>query len=262
MRPELGHIYVAPPDRHLLLVGRRVRVTGGPRENGHRPAIDPLFRSAARSYGPGCWRSCCRATSTTERRAPAWSKDRGGMVVVQDPADALYPDMPSSAAAMVDVDALVPAREIPDLLCRLLEKPVETGAGHGDAAESDEDEELAAAELALDGQPTKLSCPECGGPLWERSAGPLIRFACRVGHIFSPESLLAQHGQGLERALWSAQRSLEERADLYRRMARRARDRPLLERRFLDRSASAEEHAAAVQGAIAKLTGSGELEEP
>jgi two-component system chemotaxis response regulator CheB len=261
MRPERGHIYVAPPDRHLLLVGGRVRVTGGPRENGHRPAIDPLFRSAARSYGPRVVALVLSGNLDDGSAGARLVKDRGGVVVVQDPADALYPDMPSSAAAMVEVDALAPAREMPDLLCRVLEEPVAARAEHGAGAEIDEDQELAAAELALDGQPTELSCPECGGPLWERSEGPLVRFACRVGHVFSPESLIAEHGQGLERALWSAQRSLEERADLYRRMARRARARPSLQRRFLDRSTSAERHAAALQDAIAKLTGSGELEE-
>jgi two-component system chemotaxis response regulator CheB len=261
MRPERGHIYVAPPDRHLLLVGRRVRVTGGPRENGHRPAVDPLFRSAARSYGPRVVALVLSGNLDDGAAGARLVKDRGGVVVVQDPADALYPDMPSSAAAMVDVDAVAPAREVPDLLCRLLEEPVEPRAQYSAGPEIDEDEDLAAAELALDGQPTELSCPECGGPLWERSEGPLVRFACRVGHVFSPESLIAEHGQGLERALWSAQRSLEERADLYRRMARRARERPLLQKRFLDRSASAEQHAAALQDAIAKLTSSGELEE-
>jgi two-component system chemotaxis response regulator CheB len=134
------------------------------------------------------------------------------------------------------------------------------GNGYDDVVRADEQEELAAAELALDGQPTELSCPECGGPLWERSEGPLVRFACRVGHVFSPESLIEQHGNELERALWSAQRSLEERADLYRRMARRAGGKSVLQKRFLDRSEAAERHAAAVQGAIVKITGSGELE--
>jgi two-component system chemotaxis response regulator CheB len=190
-------------------------------------------------------------------------REHGGVVLVQDPDDALYPDMPTSAAAVTDVDALLPAADLPTELCRVLEEPLraDPAAGPPEDDDFDEREELAAAELAVDGQPTELSCPGCGGSLWERSEGPLVRFACRVGHVFSPESLIAEHGQELERALWSAQRSLEERADLYRRMARRASVRPGLQRRFLERSVSAERHAAAVQGAIGKLTGSGELGE-
>jgi two-component system, chemotaxis family, protein-glutamate methylesterase/glutaminase len=261
-RPERGHIYVAPPDRHLLLVGQQMRLTGGPRENGHRPAIDPLFRSAARTYGARVVAVVLSGNLDDGAAGSRLVKERGGMVLVQDPEDALYPDMPASAAAVTDVDALVPMANMAGRICAALEEPLPKTDEHVIGRETgDEEEELAAAELALDGQPTELSCPECGGPLWERSEGPLVRFACRVGHVFSPESLIEQHGKELERALWSAQRNLEERADLYRRMARRARAKSVLQKRFLDRSASAERHAAAVQDAIVKLTSSGEVEE-
>jgi two-component system chemotaxis response regulator CheB len=260
-RPERGHIYVAPPDRHLLLVGHEMRLTGGPRENGHRPAIDPLFRSAARSYGRRVVAVVLSGNLDDGAAGSRLVKERGGKVLVQDPADALYPDMPASAAAVTDVDALLPIADIAGQICAVLEDPVPGNEDEVVSSEEREEEDLAAAELALDGQPTELSCPECGGPLWERSEGPLVRFACRVGHVFSPESLIEQHGKELERALWSAQRNLEERADLYRRMARRASGKSVLQKRFLDRSTSAERHAAAVQEAIGKLTSSGELEE-
>jgi two-component system chemotaxis response regulator CheB len=262
-RPDRGHIYVAPPDRHLLLVGRQMRLTGGPRENGHRPAIDPLFRSAARTYGRRVIAIVLSGNLDDGAAGSRLVKDRGGMVLVQDPEDALYPDMPASAAAVTDVDALLPLADMSARICAALEDPV---PGYGEDAMSreeieKEEDELAAAELALDGRPTELSCPECGGPLWERSEGPLVRFACRVGHVFSPESLIEQHGKELERALWSAQRNLEERADLYRRMARRASEKSVLQKRFLDRSTSAEAHAVAVHEAIVKLTTSGGPEE-
>jgi two-component system chemotaxis response regulator CheB len=260
-RPDRGHIYVAPPDRHLLLVGQKMRLTGGPRENGHRPAIDPLFRSAARSYGRRVVAIVLSGNLDDGAAGSRLVKERGGTVLVQDPADALYPDMPASAAAVTDVDASAPIAEMAARICAVLDHPVPADGGAEVTREEREEEDLAAAELALDGQPTELSCPECGGPLWERSEGPLVRFACRVGHVFSPESLIEQHGKELERALWSAQRNLEERADLYRRMARRTSGKSVLQKRFLDRSLSAEQHAAAVQDAIVKLTGSGELEE-
>jgi two-component system chemotaxis response regulator CheB len=260
-RPDRGHIYVAPPDRHLLLVGQEMRLTGGPRENGHRPAIDPLFRSAARSYGQRVVAIVLSGNLDDGAAGSRLVKERGGTVLVQDPAEALYPDMPASAAAVTDVDAQIPIAEMAARICAVLEEPV-PGDGEAEVSrEEHEEEDLAAAELALDGQPTELSCPECGGPLWERNEGPLVRFACRVGHVFSPESLIEQHGKELERALWSAQRNLEERADLYRRMARRASGKSVLQKRFLDRSTNAERHAAAVQDAIVKLTSSGEPED-
>jgi two-component system chemotaxis response regulator CheB len=260
-RPDRGHIYVAPPDRHLLLVGQRMRLTGGPRENGHRPAVDPLFRSAARSAGRRVVAIVLSGNLDDGAAGSRLVKERGGMVLVQDPGDALYPDMPASAAAVTDVDALVPVADMAGRICAALEEPLPEAEEDEASRDEREEEELAAAELALDGQPTELSCPECGGPLWERSEGPLVRFACRVGHVFSPESLIEQHGKELERALWAAQRNLEERADLYRRMARRAPKNSVLQKRFMDRSDSAERHAAAVQEALVKLTSSGELEE-
>jgi len=261
-RVERGHIYVAPPDRHLLLVGQQVRLASGPRENGHRPAIDPLFRSAARTYGSRTVAVVLSGNLDDGAAGARLVKERGGVVLVQDSEDALYPDMPDSAAAVTDVDARLPVAEMAGAICSLLEEAVPRG-GEVDLEELEEraSEELAAAEMAVEGEPTELACPECGGPLWERNEGPLVRFACRVGHVFSPESMVAEHGKELERALWSARRSLEERADLYRRLSRRATGRATIQRRFDDRSQAAERHALALRDAIAKLTASGELEE-
>jgi two-component system, chemotaxis family, protein-glutamate methylesterase/glutaminase len=261
-RIERGHIYVAPPDRHLLLVGHLVRLSSGPRENGHRPAIDPLFRSAARTYGSRVVAVVLSGNLDDGAAGARLVKERGGVVLVQETDDALYPDMPESAAAVTDIDARLPAAAMADAICGLLEETVPKG-GEIDLEELEarEAEDLAAAEVALDGEPTELACPECGGPLWERNEGPLVRFACRVGHVFSPESMVAEHGKELERALWSARRSLEERADLYRRLATRAEGKATIQRRFEDRSHAAERHAVALRDAIAKLTASGELEE-
>ena len=258
---ERAHVYVAPPDRHLLVMGERMRLTAGPRENGHRPAIDPLFRSVARAYGPRAVAVVLSGNLDDGAAGARLVKNRGGGVLVQDPDDTLYPEMPISAAAVTDVDACLPAAELAARLCELLEEPVrDRGEEELEERESRETEDLAEAERAVNGRPTELACPECGGPLLERDEGPLVRFACRVGHVFSPDSLMAEHGKELERALWSALRSLEERADLYRRMARRAGNRPAVHRRFVGRSEAAEEHADALRDAIAKLTGSDGLE--
>ena len=190
-------------------------------------------------------------------------RDRGGIVIVQQPEDAMYPDMPQSALDIAGADAVLPAAEIANKICELLDTPLPEDAERVENPEEQEANELIEAQLAMNGTPTELACPDCGGALWEREDGDLVRFGCRVGHVYSPESLVAEHGKALEQALWAALRGLEERADLYRRMARRAQvaERGSIERRFHNRSDSAERHATAIREAIAKLVVSGDLAE-
>jgi two-component system, chemotaxis family, protein-glutamate methylesterase/glutaminase len=262
-RAESGHIYVAPPDRHLLLTGNRIRVTGGPRENGHRPAIDPLFRSAAMSHGPRVIGVVLSGNLDDGSAGATAIRDRGGTVLVQDPSDAAYPDMPRNALEVAGADAVLPASDISDAICELLEAPLTDETEPTGEPEEEETRELAGAQLAVDGLPTELGCPECGGALWERDEGDIVRFGCRVGHVYSPESLVAEHGRELEKALWAALRGLDERADLYRLMSRRAHasGKASVERRFRDRADSAERHGAAIRDSIAKLVATGDLTE-
>jgi two-component system chemotaxis response regulator CheB len=255
-----GHIYVAPPDQHMLLAGDQVRLTTGPRENGHRPAVDPLFRSAARTYDGRVVAVVLSGTLDDGAAGARLVKERGGMVFAQ--SDALHPDMPDHTAASTDVDAILPVIDLTQRICEIVEQPVDL-----------EDEEVvseqhrqergdaAAAAAARGAEPAELACPECGGPMWEREEGSLVRFACRVGHVYSPESLVLEQGKELEKALWTALRGLEERADLYRRMARRAAERPAMADRFEGRATTADANAAAIQQAIAKLAAGGELEQ-
>jgi two-component system, chemotaxis family, protein-glutamate methylesterase/glutaminase len=260
---DRGHVYVAPPDRHLLLVGSRVQLSAGPRENGHRPAIDPLFRSAARTYGPRVIAVVLSGTLDDGAAGARLVKERGGAVLVQSSDDALYPAMPQHAAAATEIDGAVPAagmaRQIADLVEESLDPAWEKRAKARDQSER---AAVAAAAEAEDGQPAELSCPECGGPLWERGEGQFVNFACRIGHVYSPESLIAEQGTSLERALWTATRGLYERADLYRRLARRAKGKGALARRFESRASAAEEHAEAVRDALARLVPAPEAEEP
>jgi two-component system, chemotaxis family, protein-glutamate methylesterase/glutaminase len=249
-----GHVYVAPPDRHMLLTATRVHLSSGPRENGHRPAIDPLFRSAARTYGPRVIAVVLSGTLDDGAAGARLVKERGGAVVVQAPADALYPAMPEHTAAVTDVDAALPAREIAAGIATLLEQPLDRRwEARAEARDQAEQAAVAAAAHAENGEPAELSCPECGGPLWERGEGGFVQFACRVGHVYSPESLIAEQGTNLEQALWSATRGLYERADLYRRLARRAEGKSALSERFERRAQAAEEHAQALRDALARL---------
>ena len=171
--PERGHVYVAPPDRHLLVAGTTMRLTAGPRENGHRPAIDPLFRSVARAYGPRAIGVVLSGNLDDGAAGARLVKARGGLVLVQHPDEALYPEMPVHTSALIDVDACLPARDLGAKICERLKEPVQTsGEEHEDEREA---EELADAEFAVGGRATELACPDCGGPLLERDEGPMVR---------------------------------------------------------------------------------------
>ena len=248
-RFERGHIYVAPPDQHLLIRGHLIQLSLGPRENGHRPAIDPLFRSAARSFGPRVVAMVLSGTLDDGAAGARFVKERGGAVLAQDPTDALYPAMPSNAIAATDTNETAPADRLAGVLCHLLEHRL-------DKSRVDEAEGLWEApelEERAEGDPSGLTCPECGGALWEREEGSLVRFACRTGHAFSPDSLVEEQSKALDAALWSALRGLEERTDLFRRMAMRAGNSPTTSRRFESRARGVERHAEVVRNAIAKL---------
>jgi two-component system chemotaxis response regulator CheB len=224
---ERGHIYVAPPDFHLLLRGPNIHLSAGPRENGHRPAIDPLFRSAARAYGPRVIGVILSGTLDDGTDGLRLIKQRGGATVVQDPADALYGDMPRNAIRDVDPDRIVPLAGMGAVLFHLIDAPLDSTAAADAAVEDPEDQAIDLVEVEfgrddIEGDPTLLTCPDCGGVMLEREEGGVVRFACQVGHSYSPESFEDEQGEALESALWTAIRTLDERADLLRRMARRA----------------------------------------
>lgn len=230
---QCGRIYVAPPDHHLLVDTGKLKLTRGPRENGHRPAIDPLFRTAAKAYGPRVIGVLLSGTLDDGTVGLMMIRKHGGLAVVQDPADALYPGMPSSAINQAGVDHVVPANEMGALLARLVAEPVAAMAG-GDGAMAHQEEEIPdpalgdAHELeheSLTGPPTPLTCPDCGGALWELVNGNLVRYRCHVGHAFSAENMITQQATLVESALWAAVRILEEKAELGRRLAQRARAR-------------------------------------
>jgi|SRR5215211_108629 len=248
-RFERGHIYVAPPDQHLLLWDGEIRLSLGPRENGHRPAIDPLFRSAGRAFGHRVISVILSGALDDGAAGMRFVKERGGAAVVQDPDDALYGAMPTNATEATDVDRVAPIAAMSGVLCDLLEEPVDI------SQQEEADRVWTATELEerAEGDPSGLTCPECGGALWERDEGSLIRFACRTGHAYSPDSLVLEQSKALEVALWSALRGLEERADLFKRMAARAASRPQTTRRYESRAGAVERHAQVVRDAMARL---------
>ena len=222
-----GHILVAPPDRHLLVRNGHVRLSSGPSENLHRPAVDVLFRSAAVNHDGrtiGVVLSGALDDGADGLRTIAMA---GGLTVVQDPADALIPSMPTNAMEAAHVDRVLPADEIGRQLPDLLHAPHRENT-MDQATTQTLERELALTEMGAarrpetpPGSPSVFGCPDCGGVLWEIDEQGGLRFRCRVGHAYSARALLAAEDAGLEDALWAALRALEEQESLSRRMLER-----------------------------------------
>ncbi|HEY7062836.1 MAG TPA: chemotaxis protein CheB [Chloroflexota bacterium] len=257
-----GRVYVAPPDSHLVTEPARLRLVAGPRENGHRPSVDVLFRTAAAAYGPRAIGVVLSGTLDDGTAGLLAIKRRGGVAVVQQPADARYPGMPQSALEHVVVDYALPVADMGPVLARLAAQPVQQRIGR---PSPDLEEEIRAAELDMarlnsddfPGEPSVYACPECHGALWEMHDGDLLRFRCRVGHAYTAESLLAGQASSVEAALWAALRALEEKASLSGRLAERAAERGygLAAEGFEEQEQDARQRAAVIRNA---LLGNGE----
>lgn len=256
-----GTIYVAPPDRHLLIAKEgRLRTVRGPRENRHRPAIDPLFRSAAAILGPGVIGVILTGALDDGTAGLVAIKKRGGIAIVQDPQDAFYPAMPASAIGHVRADYVLPLADIARQLTFCVNELVPLNPGP--PRDDDMLMEVRMAELdpkAMQdddrpGDPSPYSCPDCGGVLWEIQDENLVRYRCRVGHAFSPETMLSAQSEVLEEALWTAAKTLEESARLSKRLARaeRARGHDWLAQRFEEKERDARERVETIRRFLLK----------
>jgi two-component system, chemotaxis family, protein-glutamate methylesterase/glutaminase len=246
-----GWVYAAPPDRHMVLSDSSVRLVQGPRENGYRPAIDVLFRSAARAYGRRVVGVVLTGNLDDGTAGLAAIKSAGGLALVQDPAGADFPSMPLSAIENVEVDQVVPLERMAETLVTLVGEPAEEVPASSILAL----EEDLGEPGSLYGAPSGFTCPDCGGGLWELAEGGLLRYRCRTGHAFSPESLLGGQTTSREAAMWAAVRSLEEMADLARRLESRMHERGLhyAERRYGTRASEAERHAAVLRELLSTM---------
>ena len=223
---EPGRIYVAPPDRHLLVYPGRVELSHGPRENHTRPAVDPLFRSAARAYRERVIGVVLSGTLYDGSAGLMAIKSYGGVALVQDPGEALMAGMPESAITNARVDAVLPAAGIAQKIIELARQ----GADQWSESMSNEEttiERRIAADFAhqgedvRSGQSTMFTCPDCGGVLWQEGSGPSLHFRCHVGHAYAPETLLGLKSEDMEAALWMCVRMLKEKATLSRQLATR-----------------------------------------
>jgi two-component system chemotaxis response regulator CheB len=261
-----GTIHVAIPDKHLLVRadgrgGGLIRLTNGPRENRTRPSVDPLFRSAALAYGPRLV-AVVLSGALDDGTAGLWAvRDRGGLAVVQDPATALVTSMPANALNEVGADHVAAAHELGPLLGRLARSPAAAPPAPSGGTEAlDElarevalarlDEETHAASARY-GTPSRFSCPECGGVLWDVSTvqGGPPRFRCDTGHAYAPGHLAEAQMESVEGALWAALRALENAVELARVRTDRAQSRGMhaLAQRYTVEYETAQQHAGAVR---------------
>lgn len=218
-------LYVAPPDYHLLVVEGAVRVVQGPKEHNTRPAVDPLFRSAAVAYGPRVVGVVLSGNLDDGTAGLAAIDARGGVALVQDPADALYREMPENAARQVTAARRLKAAQMAPELARLAREPAAPPrAAAPPAGELEWVVAMAAWDLEAmsgaerPGRPSPFGCPECGGDLWELEGGGLSRFRCRTGHAYSPRSLRAAQAGAVDHTLNEAFRALKEKEHMERRL--------------------------------------------
>lgn len=237
---DAGHAYIAPPGQHLVIQDGMMRLTFGPKVNHTRPAIDPLFESAAKNFGPNVIGVILSGSLNDGTKGLQTIKQAGGIAVVQNLDEALFTDMPASALHDVQVDFTLPVAQIASLLNRLSDQPVlEKGETQvkepiPDSFEDEIDlikEEMKSYEEGhKSNQRSVLTCPDCGGVLWELKDNQLIRYRCHTGHVYNAESLLASYDTDYEKAFWTAIRTMVEKAAISNRLAMNAKEHGNTER--------------------------------
>lgn len=223
---EHGHVYLAPVDYHLQIEDEHVRLVAGPRENNARPSINRLFRSVAASYRGRAIGVLLTGMLDDGVLGLTSIQRCGGATVVQDPADASYPDMPRAALEAIVPDHVVGLGEMGALLAQLTTEPApddDTPVDVALHARLDTREHADPRELDALGPKTELICPDCGGPMWDVGYGRVRHYRCYLGHANGARSMLAGQANEVERSLWVAIRSLQERASTFADLARSAR---------------------------------------
>jgi two-component system chemotaxis response regulator CheB len=225
---QKGKIYVAPPDCHLFLAPDRIHLSHGPKENRTRPAINPLFRSAALAYSGRVIGVILTGRLDDGVAGLAEIKRRGGIAVVEDPETAFCSSMPHNAIQRVEVDHVVPLPQIAGLVSNL----------------TVQERKAAVREEVMERNASQLTCPECRGPLWEERQGKIVEYSCRVGHRYSPLAMEDEHHDTVERALWSSIVALEEAADIAEELA------PALGPKSRDEARAKREQAATLKAML------------
>ena len=255
---EPGRIYIAQPNYHLQVVDRRLQVSFGPKVNGFRPAIDPLLRSVAESFDSDATGVLLSGGMTDGIAGLLAIKAAGGTTVVQDPADAAFPALPTNALNVIEADHVVPSSGIGKLLVDLAQRPAVTrGMAMPDSLAKAEDayrhDLNAQARGERAGHLAVFSCPHCGGVMRQTDETRIAQFLCHVGHSYEGEALLSSQGELVETMSWSLLRALKERGTLARELAAKAKDDSETARRLSAIVEDAERRMAIIQRDLIKV---------
>jgi two-component system chemotaxis response regulator CheB len=255
-----GHVYVAPPNLHMTITSdNHVVLTNGPRVNHCRPAIDPLFRSVALCCGPRAIGAILTGMLDDGVEGLRLIKNQGGIALVQSPKDAQYTDMPSNVLAKVPVDYCVPLAEVAPLITQIVGVTVKKKTKSAPRQIQNESKInvqkiTSTKDLNHLGKLSSFTCPECQGTLWELDHDKVLRYRCRIGHIFGPQTLLEIHDESLENILWSAVRALEENAEISQRVANYVNKQNVHAKSlFTHKAKTAEQNATQLKGMLLKI---------
>jgi two-component system chemotaxis response regulator CheB len=241
---ERGTIYVARSARHLLIRRARLELSSGPKENGVRPAADPMFRSLAAAWRAKAIAVVLSGALDDGAAGAAAVVAAGGRLVVQEPGDALVPGMPTSALAATRPDAVLPVADMGARLARMVSESSPLQREEHSMSQP----ELEEFPPRPPGPASAFVCPECRGPVWEVREGEVVRYRCRVGHVYSEQAMVDAQGDAVEAALWAALQALQERSELLNRVADRMDDRaPHSRDRFRQGARDADERAALIR---------------
>jgi two-component system chemotaxis response regulator CheB len=244
-----GWIYLAPPNFHLTVNDGMVVPTRGAREHHTRPAVDVLFRTAARAFGPDVTAVLLSGTGADGSAGLLAVRNHGGRIVVQAPSDAAHAGMPRRAATLTNPDHMVSAADIAALLPTLIGQRGPTSMQDpSDPAKATIERDITAQERGVrNGEVSTYACPDCGGTLWQVEQSGVVQFVCHTGHRWAPHSMLVEKTEALEAALLEAVRLLKEKAMLLRQVAAKAAPAGQAGARLLEQAAVDDAHASLIQ---------------
>jgi two-component system chemotaxis response regulator CheB len=256
-----GRIFVAPPDCHLQINDGTAEAITGPKENGHRPAIDALFRSAAHAVGPRAVGVILSGTLDDGTLGLRSIKAHGGVALVQDPASAQHQGMPRSAIDLAAPDRIGSPTELAGFIVELADDDVDNRDLEGAVTAMNARNDVAKQtdEKPQPGAATGFTCPECGGAIWRTDEEGLVAFRCRVGHTYAAETFAVEQGRTVEAAVWASLRLIEERVVLMRQLAERFRNQPRTSTSFVQKADELEEHAVTLRSIVERVASASTL---